>query len=102
MNLLENVANHRLPRASETRWNFKSRMVKTVWEYYNLLMEVFQLILEQSNWDKDTTRDAKGYLNFLVSFENIILLAIFCKIFEKNGYIIQNSSNQSIRHHLLL
>jgi len=83
MEFLESVANHRLPRASETRWNFKSRLVNTVWEYYNLLIEVFQLILEQPIWDSDTTRDAKGYLNFLVSFENIILLAIFCKIFEK-------------------
>ena len=99
MNLLENIANHRFPRASETIWNFKSRMVKTVWEYYNLLMEVFQLILEQSNWDKDTTRDDKGYLNFLVSFENIILLAIFCKIFEKTDIlfkILQTKASDTI------
>lgn len=99
MEFLENIVNHRLPRASETRWNFKSRLVKTVWEYYDILIELFQLILEQSNWDKDTTRDAKGYLNFLVNFENIILLAIFSKIFEKTEIlfkILQTKASDTI------
>lgn len=45
--MLDDVAKCRLPRAAQTRWNFHSWAVNTVYEHKRDLIECFQTILDR-------------------------------------------------------
>ena len=47
MAVLDEVAHRRIPRSSATRWNFKSRIVQTVYELCDALLECCS-VLEES------------------------------------------------------
>jgi len=42
--ILDKIVNHRIPRSSNTRWNFKSRIINTVYENHESIIECFEEI----------------------------------------------------------
>lgn len=82
--LLRTVCGRVIPKVSETRWNFHSRVVNTVYNYKESLLECFEIIQTEDGWDDITIREAYGLANllnnpgfaYLLSFFNAILLHI--------------------------
>lgn len=69
-----------LPRTVETRWNFKSRVIQSVFENRDNLLQAFDLI-QLEKWDDITTREANGLLRLLKDDEFNYFLDLFYKIF---------------------
>lgn len=78
MAALENVAGHRIPRPSATRWNFKSRTVNAVNEMKDALIECCS-ILEASN-SRDTGSAAAGIKRIVSDPEFEFWLEFFSKV----------------------
>lgn len=49
MAVLDKIVNHKIPRSSNTRWNFKSRVVNTMYENRELLIESMKEIKNTFN-----------------------------------------------------
>lgn len=73
----------RLPKVAPTRWNYNGRLVLTVFEYRQPLIDFFKNIMDnQEKWDNETTICSRGYLNMLETEINFnLLLIIFSEIF---------------------
>ncbi|KAG7176663.1 Fibrinogen silencer-binding protein-like 1 [Homarus americanus] len=72
-----------LPRVAPTRWNFSSKLVNTVKEYYDQLTSFFHHILDQSaEWDDDCVLKGQGFLSFLQKFQTRFLLNVFSSVFS--------------------
>lgn len=67
----------RLPRTSATRWNFRSRLVNTVIENRNHLMQCFSLISERSDFDGSSVHSAIGLRKLLCDSEFLFFLSFF-------------------------
>lgn len=94
-NILDNIASSRLPTASQTRWNFKSRLITTVLKNREVLIEVFDHIINNEEFSNDriTIREAVGFRDFLNNFNNVFLLKVFYLVFEQTDMVynvIQN------------
>lgn len=77
-NLLDRICSKRLPCNSETRWNFKSRAVNTIFDNRDNLIEVFDHIIENvDKWDDITIREAGGFRRLLTDFDFLFLLSVF-------------------------
>ena len=65
--VLDKIVSRRLPRASSTRWNFNSRIVNTVYENRDDLLECFEAIKTGSHgpFDQLSVREASGYVRML-------------------------------------
>ena len=60
---LKQFVQKKLPSVAPTRWNFSSRLINTVNEYYTMLKAFFQDILDTSDeWDSDAILKAQGLL----------------------------------------
>lgn len=81
--LLDEVVNTRLPRSSQTRWNFGSRAVCTVFENRDLLLECFERIQASRDFDSHTVREAKGFSRMLSDPEFLFLLDLFYQIMPR-------------------
>jgi hypothetical protein len=88
-NVLNRICSRKIPGNSQTRWNFKSRIVSTVLKYRDELLEVFNEISTSAEFAKDskTIRESIGYLNFLNDFNAYFFLQIFHLIFEETDLI---------------
>ena len=76
--LLDEICQRRLPRVTPTRWNFSSRLVCTVYERREELLELFEYIVDNHNdFDNDAVHSADGYIALLTGFEFCFLLATF-------------------------
>ena len=76
------VTARKLPIVAPTRWNFTSRITKTVFKHRTQLIEFFESILDNSDcWDSDTLLKLEGFFRFLHKFETIWLLKVFSKLF---------------------
>lgn len=81
-NLLDQICKKRLPSNSETRWNFKSRAIKTLFDNRTSLIEVFDNIIENLNeWDDISIRESSGFKKNLTDFDFMFLLSTFNLIF---------------------
>ena len=81
-NILSEVCKKKgLLRTVETRWNFKSRVLQSVLENKDNLIQVFELI-KIEKWDDITTREAIGLLSTLMDNEFNYFLELFYKIFK--------------------
>ncbi|XP_042222708.1 zinc finger MYM-type protein 1-like [Homarus americanus] len=78
MAALENVAGHRIPRPSATRWNFKSRTVNAVHEMKDALIECCST-LEASN-SRETGSAAAGIKRIVNDPEFEFWLEFFSKV----------------------
>ena len=57
MAVLDQVAHRRIPRSSATRWNFKSRIVQTVFELRTTLIECCTVL--EDLFSESTASDIK-------------------------------------------
>lgn len=85
----------RLPSNSDTRWSFKSRIIKTILNQKGTLFRVFDKIINSDNFarDHDSIREAVGFKRLLNEFNFLFLLKVFNLIFEQTDTvynIVQN------------
>lgn len=80
--VLDSVLNQRrIPKESGTRWNFNSRLVQTVYEYKEGLIECFQKICTSCGFNAITVREATGLLALLETNASFLFwLNLFYKI----------------------
>ena len=80
---LDEIVKKRLPKVAPTRWNYNGRLVQTVLEYRQQLIELFEDILEYAdNWDSETLNSSRGYIVLLKKDFNFnFLLKVFGEIF---------------------
>ena len=78
--LLNTVCHRRLPRTCQTRWNFQSRVVSSVFECKEALIECFEIIQEDGSWDSVSIREATGLKHFLEDEEFNFFLNFFSRI----------------------
>lgn len=77
--VLDKIVGKRIPRASATRWNFKSRTVNTVFEYREELIECMEEI--QSTSKQPTTIIKAGALARLLRDNNFIFwISVFHRL----------------------
>ena len=81
--LLDEVVETRLPRSSQTRWNFGSRAVCTVFENRDRLLECFERIQASRDFDSNTVREDKGFSRMLSDPEFLLLLDLFYQIMPR-------------------
>ena len=67
----------RIPRSVQTRWNFESRIVSTVFEHKDDLKVCFKRIINTWKKDKASVRDASGLLLRLEDRSFILYLRFF-------------------------
>lgn len=79
--ILDSVVKKRLPRASNTRWNFLSRSVNTVFDHKKDIIQCMNEILKTDEIKNSQTLDqAVGHKKKLVSYEFNFWLSFFSKI----------------------
>ena len=95
--VLEQVASKRIPTVSETRWNFKSRLVSTIADLREQLLEVFDIIIEGDDFENDdiSIREANGLKRLLNDYTFNVILNIFKKKFTQTDLVFSIVQNQS-------
>ena len=80
--VLESVLDQRhIPKESSTRWTFESRLVQTVYEYKEGLMECFKKMWTSGGFNAITVRKPTGLLEVLKSNASFLFwLNLFYKI----------------------
>lgn len=79
--VLDDIVHRRLPRSSQTRWNFHSRGVNTVYEYRKELIHVMDILENDTDVKLNSTIEQAGaYKLRLQNPDFIFWLAIFHKI----------------------
>ncbi|XP_077301052.1 zinc finger MYM-type protein 1-like [Arctopsyche grandis] len=80
--LIESEVKKRFPSVSNTRWNYNSRIVNTVYENKLELVEFLNNIIDNpDNWDSNTFMTANGFVKVLECFDFSFQLEIFNDIF---------------------
>ncbi|KAF3840258.1 hypothetical protein F7725_018975, partial [Dissostichus mawsoni] len=93
--LLDDICQHRLPRAAPTRWCFHSRLVCTVAEKTRELREVFEHIVDHhTEFDDETVHCSDGYITLLTSFDFSFWLKTFHAIFSYSDVVFQILQNK--------
>lgn len=77
--ILDDIVKNRLPRSAPTRWNFNSRVVCTIFEHREAIIEVMQKLLNESK-NVSTTNQASGYAHILTNSDFVSWLNLFYKI----------------------
>lgn len=98
---LDEIVKKRLPKVSPTRWNYNGRLVQTVLEYRQPLIELFDSILESAdNWDSETLNSSRGYSTLLkTDFSFNFLLHVFGEIFPLTDIlfdVLQSKTNDIV------
>ena len=86
-NFLESAGCSRLPRNAPTRWNFTSRIVNTVANNYDGLLQTFDNIIADKTMDDDTLDCAKGFVMKLEDFEFMFMLYTYEQIFSETDVV---------------
>ncbi|XP_062234379.1 zinc finger MYM-type protein 1-like [Platichthys flesus] len=94
--ILDQVVARRLPRASATRWNFNSRVVNTVYENLDDLIECFEAISTDGSFDCTTVREASGYLRMLQDDDFKFFLHLFHQIMPHVDIMYQQLQKKDI------
>ncbi|ROL49986.1 Zinc finger MYM-type protein 1 [Anabarilius grahami] len=94
--ILDQIVARRLPRASSTRWNFKSRIVNTVYENLDDLIECFRSIVTASSFDSTTVREASGFLRMLKDEDFQFFLQLFHQIMPHMDMMYQQLQKKDI------
>lgn len=80
--ILKTFTDNSLPRTVETRWNFHSRILKTVYENKKELHSCFSHITDDDSWDGSTVLEAEGLKGYLEGFSFLFFLSFFYKVFN--------------------
>ncbi|XP_056264831.1 uncharacterized protein LOC130189869 [Pseudoliparis swirei] len=80
--VLDETVAHRLPTASNVRWNFRSRAVNTVFEFEHKddLIECFGRIRASGSFDDMTSQEAGGHIRLLEDPDFNFFLQLFHRI----------------------
>ena len=78
MAVLDEVSHRRIPRSSATRWNFKSRIVQTVFELQNILVDCCTVLEDSSS--ESTGNGASGIKRMLNDTDILFWLDFFNKV----------------------
>lgn len=78
---LDQIIKRRLPTVAPTRWNYSSRLVNVVQTHLSDLVTLFdEMIDDPDTWGADAIQ-ARGFLQFLKSFNTVFLLNTFNDVF---------------------
>ncbi len=91
---LQSAGCSRLPRNAPTRWNFTSRIVSTVANNYDGLLQTFDNIIADTTMDDDTLDCAKGFVRKLEDFEFVFMLYTYEQIFSETDVVFILSSRE--------
>ena len=75
--VLDEVCGRRIPAAGQTRWNFKSRTVHTVFENKDTLKRCFEKIQNDPSWDSVSIQQAHGLSAMLEDADFLFFLSFF-------------------------
>lgn len=78
--VLDDVVKKRIPKSSSTRWNFKSRIVSTIFKYKNEIEECLNKIIDDDSNDYSTVNKAVGLTHFIKDDDFNFWLIFFNKI----------------------
>ena len=81
--LLKDVCKRALPHCASTRWNFQSRVVRSVKENHQELLTCFSEIESTPTWDDITIREAQGLKRLLIDSEFCFFLDFFADVFVR-------------------
>lgn len=70
-----------LPHPCDTRWNFHTRGIQTIAKHFNQLRDSMIFIVEDDNFDAETTNIGRGLLKSLKSPKFVYMLLLYKKIF---------------------
>ena len=77
-----------IPRPGETRWYYRSRTIKVIFNSYNTLMRALDEIVDNPHqWDDPTLTQANGLLQHLNSFVFCFLVSIFNDILHHSSIL---------------
>lgn len=94
---LKNFIHRKLPMVVQTRWNFNSRLINIVKEYYDMLVEFFCDVLDNSSeWDTETILKTRGFVSFLREFKTRFLISVFAKIFSFSDVVFDILQSKSL------
>ena len=77
---LDECVARRIPRSVQTRWNFQSRIVSTVYRYREDLVNCLKEIIVSWKGDQTTVREASGLLHWLQDKDFLLFLDFFNKL----------------------
>lgn len=93
-NVLDTICGNRLPTTAPTRWNFTSRVVSTVYTHKTQLINVFEHIIHNPDFDKLSIRESSGLKHHLEDSTFIFYLEIFNLIFQQTDVIFSILQNK--------
>lgn len=75
--VLDEVCGKRIPASGQTRWNFKSRTVHTVFDHQDTLKVCFGKIRDDQSWDSVSVQQAHGLSALLGDDSFLFFLSFF-------------------------
>ncbi|CAF2038780.1 unnamed protein product [Rotaria magnacalcarata] len=95
--MLDSIVGKRFPKLAPTRWNYSSRLVETVKENKDDIMNLLEIILENpSKFDENTKHSARGLLAGIKTFDFNFLLEVFSLIFPFTEYLFSMLQKKSM------
>lgn len=94
--VLDDIMKKRIPKSSGTRWNFKSRIVSTLFKYKNEIEECLNKILDDDSNDYTTVNKAVGLSNLLKDNDFIFWVTFFNKIMPHCDILYNELQNKTI------
>jgi hypothetical protein len=80
---LDREVKKRFPSAAPTRLSYNGRMVHTLYNYREDVLNLFQGIFNNpDDWDEETYNSSRGFEVFLKDFDTNYLLGIFANYFS--------------------
>ncbi|GFO21201.1 hypothetical protein PoB_004770600 [Plakobranchus ocellatus] len=103
--LLSQICNKRLSKPSQTRWCFQNRCLRSVQELKSELIECFEQMQTNKEWDNITSREAAGLNNLLKDSKFIFFLDLFNVLFQHvdifyNLLQKRSSTSEDVTKHL--
>lgn len=85
---LEDTGCPRMPRTAPTRWNFSSRLVSTVANHRDQLLDAFERMLRSDDvTDQPTIYAVRGFIQTLEDFQFMFLLLTYNDILSKTAVV---------------
>lgn len=94
--VLDEIVQRRLPRSSQTRWNFHSRGVNTVYEYRKELVTVMENLENNDNIKLDSTIEQAGAYKLRLKDKDFVFwLTVFHKIMPHVDIVFKQLQKQN-------
>ena len=95
--MLDSIVGKRFPKLAPTRWNYSSRLVETVKENKEDIIDLLKSILESPRkFDERTKNSARGLLAALDTFDFHFLLEVFSSFFPLTEFLFSVLQTKSM------